>query len=549
MSKKASLARCARLIGVGALALSLVTTASAQVRSGGSGFGGSGGRGGGGGDLPRSPVAEDEAFLYHVASRLTYGPTPELIAEMREMGVETWIQQQLFPENVDDSEMEATLSTEIDPPDDLFYEWDDFFYEHFHRARYSNRQLQEVMLQFWENHFDTVVVRGNSDEDRHTWTLMERGENLAFRQEAFGNFRDLLEHSAKSQAMMYFLDNFRSTVFELNENYGREILELHSLGVDCGYDQTDVEVVSQIFTGWSGVDLARRLPDPCDEPGEAPPDCQPLDYVEGTFYFNGGAHDQRAKTTLGYDFPAGGGLSEGLQVIDIVSEHPCTARFISLKLIEKFVTDAPTDAYVDRIAGTFLGTGGNIRKVLQEIFASPEFRDPRNFRSKVKTPFEAEIATLRALDGQMRIIWDEDRGEYRGFRDLWYRVNTMGMGLFDFAIPTGFDETGGEWVGANGFLLRWRDAYGLAWRYPSDTQTYWTDPLGQAQRLGLNSADNVVAHFAALLTGGAVSSERKAALIDTLTGGSGVWDPAAPNEPGLREMVSHLLGSPEFIQQ
>lgn len=503
--------------------------AVAGVRAGGKGFGtGTGANG------PRDGAAqEDEALILHVLSRTTYGPTADLLDEVRRVGVDEFLRQQLHPEELADADVEAQLATELPPVDDVFYQWNEFYYEHLLRARYSNRQLQEVMVQFWENHFDTVVIRGNNDIERHAWTMMEQSENAGFREHALGYFRDLIEVSAKSQAMLYFLDNFRSTAFTLNENYARELLELHSLGVDCGYDQQDVIEVARIFTGWTGLDLQG-----------APPG--PRDIVEGTFLFRVGVHDATPKHALGYDFPAGGLLDDGLRVLDIVSRHPCTARFISYKLLQAFVMDFPPDELVDRIASVYLETEGHVGSVLAAIFATPEFRSPASFDSKVKTPLEFTISALRATDA--RVGARPSDGALN--RELYAWIRLEGMELFNYPIPTGYYEYASEWIGANGFLQRWRFADALSYWAPRDNRFTWIEPMATVAARGLTDADAVIDHYATLLTRGRLTDDRRQTLVATLTGGTGVFDPTDPGQDSrLRQVISHLLGSPEFTKQ
>jgi uncharacterized protein (DUF1800 family) len=502
------------------------------------------GSGGFGSTTTRPPADESDALRHHVLSRTTYGASAASLAEMRAVGVDEYLRRQLNPVEIDDAAVEGMLAAQVAPPGqvneqwlltdcvlpDNCYRWNDFYYEHLLRARYSERQLQEIMVQFWENHFDTVTQRGNNENAQHFWTGHEYSENVQFRENALGNFRDLLEISAKSQAMQYFLDNFRSTVFTLNENYARELLELHSLGVDCAYEQDDVVEVARIFTGWSGVDL----------PG-AP--VGPRDTVEGTYLFRAAAHDATEKTALGHYFPPGGMLDEGERLLDIVAEHPCTARFISFKLIEAFVTDKPTDAYIDRIAETFLNSNGHVQTVLEAIFASPEFRDPQNFDAKVRTPVEFTVAALRATDAWMGARRSDG---LVGQREIYNYVRLQGMDLFDYPIPTGYYEDGGEWVSGNGFLQRWRFAETLS-RWTNDDRRYtYIDPMVTVSEYELTDAEAIVQHFATLIAGPDLPDETKQALVDILTNGTGVWE---GSDSDLRQMISHLLGSPEFMQQ
>jgi len=440
------------------------------------------------------------------------------------------------------------------------YQWGELSYEFLQRSMSSNKQLEAVMTQFWENHFDTSIEHGGNDDQWHEWALMEAQEDAAFRANAFGRFRDLLEISAKSAAMMWFLDNYQNTVRMSNENYARELLELHSLSVDCGYDQFDVEQVARIFSGWSASYFARVPPDPCG-PGEVPPACDPNDYVEGGFLFDRGAHDLLPKpnpsdpdnvrpTVLGTTFPAGQGLAEGLRVLDIVSEHPCTAQFISRKLINLFVMDDPTEEYVDRIATEYLAADGDTREVLWAIFKSPEFRDPANFGGKIKQPLEQTLSTLRAVEGQVNT---SPRGFYDGYEwhDMFWVVWSQGQQLFRFGIPTGYPEVGGGWISSNGLLERWQYADGLMFSTPRPGAEISTDPMAVLQRLRLTDADAILDHYSRLILGGKLSDERRQILRPLLVNpGSGRFEPADPGQTWrLRETISNMLGFPESIKQ
>lgn len=514
--------------------LLLITPAVAQVTGGGGGFHKDDGAG------------DSDAFRFHVLNRLSFGPTAESWVEIKEMGADAWIERQLHPDIIDDTAFEQQLSREIVSSADPLYNWDEFYYQHMLRAAESEKQLQEVMTQFWENHFDTVVVRGNNDQEQHEWTELEDWENRLFRANALGNFRDLLGISARSQAMMYFLDNYRNNVASGNENYARELLELHTLGVDCGYAQWDVEQVARIWTGWNGCYLVRD----CNAAGLHREDIDGDGNID--FVFNPAAHDFFPKDTLGTTFqtePGETGFEEGERVLDLLVDHPCTARFISRKLLEAFVTDQPSDELVDRIAATFRNTNGDIRRTLRAMFRSPEFRDPANFGNKVKTPYEFTISVIRATDGTAAYNPAWNRG---GYLELWYRVREQGMDLFDFAIPTGYPERAPAWISANGFLQRWKYTERYAYSLRDPAGPTYMDPIGTAMRLDLSTADQVIEHYSRTLLGKQLDDTRRTLLRDILTLNSpnGEFDPSwGGQENQLREMIANMLGFPEFTKQ
>ena len=305
------------------------------------------------------------------------------------------------------------------------------------RAVYSDRQLEEVLTDFWFNHFNVYLEKG---ADHYLITEYERD---AIRPHVLGKFRDLLEATAKSPAMLFYLDNWESVAPAptppraaanqprrgLNENYGRELLELHTLGVDGGYTQKDVTEVARCFTGWTILQPQRG----------------------GDFVFNARTHDNGEKTVLGVDIPAGGGMTDGEKVLDIVARHPSTARHISWELAQRFVADDPPAALVDRMAQTFLKTDGDLRAVMATMLASKEFWSVGAFRTKMKSPLELVASAVRAEDGQV----DYAQG-------LANQVAQLGEPLYRKQEPTGYSNSGREWVNTAGLLARMNFALQLA---------------------------------------------------------------------------------------
>lgn len=303
------------------------------------------------------------------------------------------------------------------------------------RAVYSNRQLGEVLDDFWFNHFNIFLDKG---ADRYLVTEYERA---VIRPHVLGKFRDLLEATAKSPAMLFYLDNWQSVGPNapqlrgrkgsrgLNENYGRELLELHTLGVDGGYTQHDVTEAARCFTGWT-----------INQPQSG-----------GTFVFNKRVHDDGDKVVLGVKIPAGGGESDGEKLLDIVARHPSTAHFISKKLAMRFVADDPPASLVDRMAQTFLKTDGDLREVMQTMLKSKEFWSEGAYRSKMKSPLEMVASAVRALNGDV---------DY-GF-PLVNQVAQLGQPLYRKQEPTGYSNSSQEWLSAGGLLARMNFALQLA---------------------------------------------------------------------------------------
>jgi uncharacterized protein (DUF1800 family) len=473
-----------------------------------------------------APAADDDARIVHALSRLTFGPRPGDVAEVRRMGLEEWTSRQLHPERIPDTALAPRLlslptlrlsTAEIlrgyDPPPALKKEIqkrraelgesasdddmrkarremaaqykdklagpprrpvEELQQAKLLRAVYSERQLDEVLVDFWMNHFN---VFGGKGQDRYLVTEYERD---VIRPRAWGRFEELLEATAKSPAMLFYLDNWLSTdpsakvedlrramaeeggmrprrgngmgrgrgrrrapegmapppqaagakrKAGLNENYAREIMELHTLGVDGGYTQKDVTELARCLTGWTIRGLRQNDP---------------------RFVFFGAAHDHGEKVVLGHGIKSNG-IKEGEEMIHILATHPKTARFISYKLARRFVADEPPATLVDRAAATFRQTDGDIREVVRTIVTSPEFFAPEHRQAKVKTPFEFVVSSLRA-----------SAADVDDARMLAQRVAAMGMPLYMQQPPTGYKDTAEAWVSTSGLLARLNFALDLA---------------------------------------------------------------------------------------
>jgi uncharacterized protein (DUF1800 family) len=328
------------------------------------------------------------------------------------------------------------------------------------RAIYSERQLDEVMTDFWFNHFNVFI---NKDADRYLLTSYERD---AIRPHVLGKFEDLLVATAKSPAMLFYLDNWLSVgpdseialgiaphqpdrrghgpspnsrpqrprgnkarqASGLNENYGRELMELHTLSVNGGYSQKDVTEVAKVFTGWT-----------LDQPRKG-----------GDFRFEPRMHEPGTKIVLGHRIKEHG-EKEGLEVLHLLAHNPNTAHFVSQKLAMRFVSDDPPPALVDRMTKTFLKKNGDIREVLRTMFKSPEFWSPDTYRAKVKTPLEFIVSAVRASGAQV-----EDA------RALVGTLNNMGMMPYGMMPPTGYSMKADVWVNSSALLGRMNFALGLA---------------------------------------------------------------------------------------
>jgi uncharacterized protein (DUF1800 family) len=440
--------------------------------------------------------------INHALDRLAFGPRPGDARTVRTMGLAHWIDLQLHPERIDDhatdsavalfpsmtartaelaqssalpqelrSERQSAAARErpasgrgyVATPDstamaqahtdsatlhqaDLAYNriGQDLRAARVARAVLTQRQLLEVMTDFWENHFSIYSGKGAD------WYLLVDFDRAVIRPHALGTFRDLLGAVAKSPAMLYYLDNWDSGAeptrpllvanarrrgHGLNENYGRELLELHTLGVDGGYTQQDVIDVARALTGWT-----------IDDPTHV-----------GTFVFRPEWHDAGIKHVLGHTLAAGRGMPDGEEVLDIVARHPATAHYIATKLCIRFVSDSPPPALIDRAAATFTRTGGDIREVVRTIVTSREFFSRDAYRIKVKSPFELVASALRAVNAGVDTTARSANA-----------VGQLGEPLFGHVAPNGYPETGEPWINAGAILNRIN--YGLALvsgRYPS----------------------------------------------------------------------------------
>jgi uncharacterized protein (DUF1800 family) len=356
-----------------------------------------------------------------VIDRLGYGPRPESIDEILGRGVERWIEDQLQPGT--DSRVDSRLTSLTTLDDTVLqtiqrYDADqrtlaaallELRSAHFIRAAHGARQLEEVLTDFWFNHFNVFI---GDDLVRYG---IARYEMDVIRPHVLGRFRDLLGAVAGSWAMMTYLDNYLSTARNINENYGRELMELHTLGVDGGYTQQDVTEVSRAFTGWG------------------------IDRPAGVFLYRNNQHDQAAKTILGTRLPANQGRKDGDDVLDLLAKHPSTARFISKKLCRRFVTDDPPDSVVDRGAEAFTSSDGNIAEVLRAIIGSPEFLNEAFGLGKVKTPHEYVVSALRAMGAEVtsaRAMVDTRTDS----------LPSMGMPVYEALDPTGWSDRGDAWL-------------------------------------------------------------------------------------------------------
>ncbi len=427
----------------------------------------------GGSPAPAAPIPPALRPI-HALNRLAFGPRPGDIERVKEIGVDRYIQEQLDPESIPIApalrSQIAALDTLQMTPVELFAEYQPrkpgdgkpdpeqmkaarqrarIIVEQASQARLATaiedpRQLYEVMVDFWFNHFNVFAGKGLD----HLW--VGAYEQEAIRPYAMGRFRDLLGAVAKHPAMQFYLDNWLNTgpgtpgargKFEgINENYARELMELHTLGVSGGYTQHDVTELARIFTGWGMIKrgVMRNGGGRWFHPWSG----DPIASLGTGFYFDSSRHDFGDKIFLDRTI-RGSGIDEGEQALDILARSPATARHISYELAQYFVTDDPPPALVERLSARFLSSGGNIRAVLDTLFHSPEFWDQKYYANRFKTPYQFVVSSVRAT-GATPI----------NFRPLLGEMARLGMPLYGCQTPDGYKQTQAAWLNPDAMMLR-----------------------------------------------------------------------------------------------
>jgi uncharacterized protein (DUF1800 family) len=394
------------------------------------------------------------------------------------------------------------------------------------RAIYSERQLQEVMADFWFNHFNVFAHKGAV-----RW-LLTAYDRDAIRPHALGRFRDLLGATARHPAMLFYLDNWMSSKAGgpdwpparsdaggngrrptgLNENYARELLELHTLGVDGGYTQKDVTEVARCFTGWS-----------LDRPDKG-----------GGFEFRPRMHDYGEKVVLGVRIPAGGGIRDGEMLLDLLAHHPSTARFIATKLVRRFVADAPPPALVDQAARVFRETSGDIRAVVRAIVTSPEFFSDEAYRAKIKKPLELVASAARVVGAEVQSL-----------SLLPMAVGRIGEPLFQAQPPTGYPDSAEAWVNTGALLNRLNFALALASNRIPGTRVDLDRLLGPVDR---RRPELVMDRLLGIIVGHDVSDGTRGTLVAQL-GDPEIKRATADDREvntDIAKLTALILGSPEF---
>lgn len=376
-----------------------------------------------------APMLDQEGMILHTLRRLTFGPAAEELQEANRVGLEVWLDGQLAAGPSDAPEVEdrlAEFETLKMSPGELRD-----LQENGRVARelgasaivrqiYSPSQLFEVMVDFWTNHFNIFAYSPPE------LFLKGRDDREVIRTHALGKFPEMLAASAHSPAMLVYLDNAHSRRPSPNENYARELLELHTLGVDGGYTYNDIQSVARAFTGWS-VDRFRR--------------------GAGQFVYLPDWHDPDPKTALGEALP--GGKGDGDRVLELLAEHPSTARFIATKLSQRFVSDAPPESLIGRVAETYSQTGGDIPSMLRTITTSDEFAASAGL--KLKRPLDFVVSAIRVTGADGRLD-----------RVLRFFLQALGQVPFGWRTPDGYPDYASAWTNTNQSLYRWNLALLIA---------------------------------------------------------------------------------------
>lgn len=443
------------------------------------------------------PIANDSHW--HALNRMTFGPQAAERARVTELGLDAWIEEQLAPETLDDLDAvlrvrgfdTLTMDTSI-----IFDVREENVRRELQqaallRAVYSRRQLYEVMVEFWSDHFHISILK-----DYCSW-LKVIDDRDVIRPHALGKFRDLLWASMHSPAMLFYLDNQENHAGSPNENYARELMELHTLGVGGGYTQQDVQEVARCLTGWS-VQTERR---------------------RGQFYFAPEQHDDGTKTVLGLKIAPGGGKRDGEQVYEQLLSHPALPQFIAAKLVRRFVADEPPASLVAAAARAFTHTHGDIKAVLSTILHSAEFAaaPPR-----LKRPFHYVAGALRQLNV-----------ETDGGAPLLRALTEMGQPPFEWSTPNGYPDESAAW--GNNLLPRWRFAYQLAAGGLEKT----TLPLNSLlERAAVQTPAALLDRLSTLLLGGPLPPSQRQAVLAQL--GDDL------NKETAQLMLAVLLASPAY---
>lgn len=364
--------------------------------------------------------------------RTSFGPSKASHAEIQALGIPGYLEQQLNPQSIDTTALENTVAQRYPRtlqsipvqragfPDNQQSTIEQLLQARLLRAFTSPAQLYETMVEFWLDHFNVDLRNGVASIFHGSW------ERDTIRAHTLGAFRDLLGATARAPAMLYYLDNFLNVASSPQENYARELLELHTLGVDGGYTETDIKEVARCFTGWT------------------------LDRETGEFRYLPAIHDNGSKVVLGQFIPAGGGQSDVETVLDILATHPATARHLATKLCRRYIGDTPPIAAIDAVEQSFVATKGDIRSCLRTLLQSAEFAG--SAEQKFARPMEFLGQMWRAMPPASGFPQGNDA------RILLALLDQLGQAPYFWPAPNGYPDIASYWASTSGLLNRWRQS-------------------------------------------------------------------------------------------
>jgi uncharacterized protein (DUF1800 family) len=508
----------------------------------------------------------DAVMRRHVLDRLGYGGDEWTRARIAALGLQGYIDEQLNPASIDES-TNTTLQNRrapLLPPGDL----DSLVALDVVNAVYARRQLEQQVTLFWDNHFNTNITESSeffsfydgaqdARQNLEAAGLHYEAQN-AFRNLAFnGTFRDILGASGLGRAMIIYLDTVSSVAWAPNENYAREVLELHTMGVDGGYTQQDIVQLARVFTGWN---ICKKDASVADDPLAAcissdtygtasePPgrwvvNFRPLyhDKLEKTL-FAGTPYQVVIPSTVSNP-PAG--IEDARLAFDAIAAHPSTARFIAKKLLQRFVDERPTQAMIDAVVAAWNNPAnphgvGDLREVLRAVLAQTAFRDPSRIGGKIKTPFEHVVSALRAV-----------RGLTDGRTALSNYLSRMSEVFHRNPVPTGYPENGADWLDTNNLLERQNFGVDMAIQ---TSPVFGADVIGLLNANGVstapapNNAPAIVDFLSGVLFGGGLTASERQRAIDYLNSDAG--GTVLPyDDARIRETAGFMLGFPQFLEQ
>ena len=414
----------------------------------------------------------------HFLNRLSFGPTRAALAQVDELGWQHVLEAQLDHHNIDTTDIDNTISNVTSTldlsPQEIAYMDDpevrqqlvpDLIGSSMLRQIYSPAQLYERMVEFWSDHFSVDVRENNID------IFKASDDRDAIRPHALATFRELLHANARSPAMLLYLDNYSNSKSGPNENYARELMELHTLGVSGGYTEEDVVEVARAFTGWT------------------------IDRDTLEFKFSVVNHDWGKKVVLGSTITNAnaGGIKDGEAVLDLLASHPSTARFICSKLIRRFVSDAEHPQLLKQMSAVFSETDGNIKELLRVIFHSNSFWTNRE--TKMKRPLDLMVSAIRRFD----IPADEEVIRY-----VYYRLKEMGQAPFSWHAPNGYPDTAGYWTNTAALASRWNTG--------AETANFLPDEYYQVALSGAKTPNTIIQNMAVALIDRKLGDDDRAAF-------------------------------------